>query len=223
MEIQKIVRRSYNCSFLNSVQLVIAFPNNERKAIPMSSVIKLLEDEGFRLTSAINPDIIRAERGSSNLIIASGTILLTVGARDYMSFENYSRYVTFIKELLHTLHVEEIITLLFQKRNSYPFTKKEFKEVPTKEELYDSIFSSDFLKEESSLMLSEQDDKAYMVQRKYSETDVFYLVESIISAIEMKAMPVENMSEVLAGLNDEMFSIWNTVTSNDVKKIMEGK
>lgn len=223
MYIQKIARKSYKYSFLNSVQLVIAFPNSERKTRLVSSVFKILEDEGFESNSLSETGLIRADRGSSHLIIANGTILLIVGAKDYVSFENYSNFVSIVKNLLNILDVSEINTLFFQKRNSYPFTKGTFNNVPTKDALYESVFSKEFLEEINTMMLSETENMAYMAQRKYLETDDFYLVESLISAIKMNVIAVDKIECDLADLNDEMFSIWNAVTSEDVKMIMKGE
>lgn len=222
MNITKTPRRKYKSSFLSSIQLVLSYSSKENEFLITADTIPELAESGFAISELNGSEqIVRANRNNTKLILSSEMMVLLVNADDYKSFENYCSLIKTIQGTLKSIHIDEITTILFQKQNRYPFAKKGMNDTPSVQDLYETVFTKEYLQEKKLYISFNGDQSAITTQNKFSENDDFYFVDSVLQAIQMTAIERQDLISVLTNFNDEIFSIWSAITSDGVKAIMD--
>lgn len=219
MATEIIKRKTFRRSFLKSVQVVISCDAIQWTQERKERIVEYLNNANFICEGTSNVPMLQAKREHSVFVVSNSGIMLMMDVRDYVSFENFTDTLILIPAVLDILNCEMIKSFLFQKLNSYKFSKSEDGKVVDENTAYNSLFEPSVIKTRGLIEMRGGSLSTCML--KFNEEESYTVANLLVSVMHTDPVAVENLIIEMGSANEMIYQMWYKSTLDNVRLMMD--
>lgn len=214
-----IKRKTFRRSFLKNVQAVFSCDAIQWTQERKEQIVTYLQRADFTCDGSGNLPMMQAKREQSVLVVSNSGVMLAMDVRDYVSFEKFIDTLVLIPAILNILNCETIKSFLFQKLNSYKFTKSEDGKVVDEETAYHSLFEPSVIKTRG--LVEMHDGSLSTCMLKFNEEEGYTVASLLVSVMHTDPIAVENLIAEMGNANEIIYQVWYKSTLDKVRMMMD--